>query len=429
MSNMKESCLYAAEGGFLSQEEVAQAVQEAVGAYAGTGSRVLLIVPDYTRYHSNAGLIANTIYHTLTGCQVELLQALGTHFPMTRAECAHMYGDIPFEKFIPHDWRSDVVKLGEVPAEFVAEVSEGLMTHAIDVEVNRRLVEGNYDLILSIGQVVPHEVVGMANQSKNIFVGVGGASMINSSHSLGAFYGMERMMGRDKTPVRKVFDYALEHYLSHLPLYFMLTVCTAPGGVIHTHGLFIGAERSYFEKAVALAQKTNLTLVDAPMEKVVVYLNAEEFKSTWLGNKSVYRTRMAIADGGELIVLAPGVETFGEDPEIDRLIRKYGYCGREKVIELCKTQEDLKANMSAAAHMIHGSSDGRFSITYCTEKVSREEVEGVCFRYLPYAEAAKRYDPHTLTDGWHTLQDGERFFYISNPALGLWADRAKFEQT
>lgn len=429
MSNMKESCLYAAEGGFLSQEEVAQAVQEAVGAYAGTGSRVLLIVPDYTRYHSNAGLIANTIYHTLTGCQVELLQALGTHFPMTRAECAHMYGDIPFEKFIPHDWRSDVVKLGEVPAEFVAEVSEGLMTHAIDVEVNRRLVEGNYDLILSIGQVVPHEVVGMANQSKNIFVGVGGASMINSSHSLGAFYGMERMMGRDKTPVRKVFDYALEHYLSHLPLYFMLTVCTAPGGVIHTHGLFIGAERSYFEKAVALAQKTNLTLVDAPMEKVVVYLNAEEFKSTWLGNKSVYRTRMAIADGGELIVLAPGVETFGEDPEIDRLIRKYGYCGREKVIELCKTQEDLKANMSAAAHMIHGSSDGRFSITYCTEKVSREEVEGVCFRYLPYAEAAKRYDPHTLTDGWHTLPDGERFFYISNPALGLWADRAKFEQT
>lgn len=429
MSNMKESCLYAAEGGFLSQEEVAQAVQEAVGAYAGTGSRVLLIVPDYTRYHSNAGLIANTIYHTLTGCQVELLQALGTHFPMTRAECAHMYGDIPFEKFIPHDWRSDVVKLGEVPAEFVAEVSEGLMTHAIDVEVNRRLVEGNYDLILSIGQVVPHEVVGMANQSKNIFVGVGGASMINSSHSLGAFYGMERMMGRDKTPVRKVFDYALEHYLSHLPLYFMLTVCTAPGGVIHTHGLFIGAERSYFEKAVALAQKTNLTLVDAPMEKVVVYLNAEEFKSTWLGNKSVYRTRMAIADGGELIVLAPGVETFGEDPEIDRLIRKYGYCGREKVIELCKTQEDLKANMSAAAHMIHGSSDGRFSITYCTEKVSREEVEGVCFRYLPYAEAAKRYDPHTLTDGWHTLPDGERFFYISNPALGLWAHRAKFEQT
>ena len=427
MNCMKDLSLYAAEGGFLSKEEVARAVQEAVGAYANTGSRVLLIVPDYTRYHSNAGHIANTIYHTLTGCEVELLEALGTHFPMTERECSDMYGDIPFEKFIPHDWRNDIVKLGEVPTEFVAEVSEGLMTNAIDVEVNRRLVEGNYDLILSIGQVVPHEVVGMANQAKNIFVGIGGASMINASHSLGAFYGMERMMGRDKTPVRKVFDYALEHFLSHLPIHFMLTVCTAPGGEIHTHGIFIGAERKYFEMAVALAQKTNMTLLDAPLDKVVVYLNPEEFKSTWLGNKSVYRTRMAIADGGELIVLAPGVETFGEDPEIDRLIRKYGYCGREKVIELCGTQEDLKANMSAAAHMIHGSSDGRFSITYCTEKVGREEVEGVCFKFIPYAEAAERYDPETLTDGWHTLPDGEKFFYISNPALGLWADKKKFQ--
>jgi len=424
---MKNICLYAAEGtAALSSAAIRAAVADSVSEYAGSGKKILLIVPDYTRYHSNAGLIANTIYHTLTGCEVELLQALGTHFPMTEWECSDMYGDIPFEKFLPHDWRNDVVNLGEVPASFVSEVSEGLMTTAIDVEVNRRLVEGGYDLIISIGQVVPHEVVGMANHSKNIFVGIGGASMINASHSLGAFYGMERMMGRDKTPVRMVFDYALETFLSHLPLHFIQTVCTAPGGVIHTHGLFASKDRSCFEKAVALAQKTNLTLVDEPMKKVVVYLNAEEFKSTWLGNKSVYRTRMAIADGGELIVLAPGVETFGEDPEIDRLIRKYGYCGREKVIELTRTQDDLKANMSAAAHMIHGSSDDRFSITYCTEKVSKEEVEGVCFGYIPYAEAAKKYDPAQLTDGWHTDESGESFFYISNPALGLWADKAKF---
>ena len=424
---MKEFNLYPAAGSdHLSQDEVKQAIAASVAEYSGTGSRILLIVPDYTRYHSNAGLIANTIYHALPDCEVELLQALGTHVPMTREECADMYGDIPFEKFIPHDWRHDVVKLGEVPAEFVKEVSEGIMDEAIDVEVNRRVVEGGYDLILSIGQVVPHEVVGMANHAKNIFVGVGGSSMINSSHILGAFYGMERMMGRDFTPVRKVFDYALNTYLSHLPISFALTVTTAPGGVITTHGLFVGADRSYFENAVALAQQKNMTLIDEPMDKVVVYLNPEEFKSTWLGNKSVYRTRMAIADGGQLIVLAPGVEKFGEDGEVDVLLRKYGYCGREKVIELCKTQEDLKGNLSAAAHLIHGSSDGRFSITYCTEKVTREEVEGVCFGYTPYAEAVKRYDPHTLTDGWHTTADGERFFYISNPALGLWADKSKF---
>ena len=251
---MKELNLYPAEGAsFLSSDEVRQAVADSVSEYVGSGKKVLLIVPDYTRYHSNAGLIANTIYHTLTGCEVELLQALGTHFAMTQRECADMYGDIPFEKFIPHDWRNDVVKLGEVPAEFVSEVSEGLMNEAIDVEVNRRLVEGNYDLIVSIGQVVPHEVVGMANHSKNIFVGIGGASMINSSHSLGAFYGMERMMGRDNTPVRKVFDYALEHFLSHLPIHFVQTVCTAPGGVIHTHGMFISDKRVCFTKTVPLS--------------------------------------------------------------------------------------------------------------------------------------------------------------------------------
>lgn len=424
---MKGFSMYPAEGcPALTQEEVRAAIEGAVAEYKGSGKRILLIVPDYTRYHSNAGLIANTIYHALPDCQVDLLEALGTHVAMTKEECADMYGDIPFEKFISHDWRNDVVKLGEVPADFIAEVSEGVMTEAIDVEVNRRLVEGGYDLILSIGQVVPHEVVGMANHSKNIFVGIGGSSMINASHALGAFYGMERVMGKDHSPVRRVFDYALEHFLSHLPLSFILTVTTAPGGIITTHGLFVGAERSWFEEAVRLAQQKNLTLVDAPMKRVVVYLNAEEFKSTWLGNKSVYRTRMAIADGGELIVLAPGADKFGEDAQVDKLIRRYGYCGRERVTALCKSEKELGENLSAAAHLIHGSSDGRFTITYCTEKLTKEEVEGVCFGYRPYAEAAKEYNPAVLTDGWHTGADGEPFFYISNPALGLWADKARF---
>lgn len=424
---MKNLCLYPKEGAdALTDGEIRRAVEESAAEYAGSGKRVLLVVPDYTRRHSGAGLIANTLCRTLADCRVDLLQALGTHVPMTEEECRDMYGDIPFERFIPHDWRRDVVKIGEVPASFVAEVSGGLMDEAIDVEVNRLLLDGGYDLILSIGQVVPHEVVGMANQAKNIFVGVGGSSMINASHILGAFCGMERMMGRDRTPVRRVFDYALEHYLSHLPLSFILTVCTAPGGVIRTHGLFIGPERVYFERAAALAREKNLVLLDEPVEKAVVYLDPGEFRSTWLGNKSIYRTRMAIADGGELIVLAPGVEAFGEDPEIDRLIRRYGYCGRERVIELCRTREDLKANLSAAAHLIHGSSDGRFTVTYCTEKLTKEEVEGVGYRHVPYREAAKRYDGNALADGRNVLPGGERIFYISNPALGLWADKTRF---
>ncbi|MEA4912624.1 MAG: lactate racemase domain-containing protein [Oscillospiraceae bacterium] len=423
---MNNKAIYAPDGGVITDAELETAIRDSISDIQASLKRVLLIVPDYTRYHSDAGKIANIYYHLLKDtCAVELLEALGTHVPMTQEECADMYGDIPFERFISHNWRTDVIKLGEVPASYVAEVSEGVMEQPIDVEVNKRLFD-SYDLILSIGQVVPHEVVGMANQSKNIFVGVGGNSMINTSHILGAFYGMERMMGRDATPVRKVFDYAQEHFLSELPLHYVLTVTTAPGGNIRLHGLFIGRERSYFEKAVALAQQTNLTFVDAPLKKVVVLLDGKEFKSTWLGNKSIYRTRMAIADGGELIVLAPGVEKFGEDDANDKLIREYGYCGRLKVIELCKTQDDLKENLSAAAHLIHGSSDGRFSITYCTRHLTRAEVEGACFNYMPYDEAVKRYDPAKLQPGFNTLADGEEIYYIPNPALGLWADKNKY---
>ena len=389
--------------------------------------KVLLLPPDFTRFHSNAGRITWHLWDMLKNyCEVDIMPALGTHVPVTESEWKAMFGDIPFDRMIVHNWRTDVVKVGTVPGEYVSEISEGLVNDPIDVEVNRRLLDPSYDLILSIGQVVPHEVVGMANRNKNIFVGCGGSSMINSSHMLGAFYGLERIMGKDHTPVRNVFDYAEEHFLQSIPLSYILTVTTAPGGNIHTHGLFIGRERKYFEEAVKLAQQKNLIFVDETFKKVVVLLDEKEFKSTWLGNKSVYRTRMAIADGGELIVLAPGVDKFGEDASIDKLIRKYGYCGRENILRLVKENDDLKQNLSAAAHLIHGSGDGRFSITYCTQHLTKEEVEGVCYGYIPYAEAAKKYNPETLKDGWNTLDDGEEIYYIPNPALGLWADPAKF---
>lgn len=372
--------------------------------------------------YSCAGKITAMYYDMLKkSCEVDILPALGTHDPMTKEECLAFFGaDVPFERVIVHNWRRDVVKLGEVPGEFVKEVSEGLVDTPIDVEVNRRLLDPSYDLIISVGQVVPHEVVGMANYSKNIFVGVGGSSMINGSHMLGAFYGMERVMGRDHSPVRKVFDYAEERFLSELPILYVLTVTTNRGDDVTLHGLFAGRSRDVFELAVEQSREKNLTYVDEPLRKVVVYLDPREFKSTWLGNKAIYRTRMAIADGGELLILAPGVRKFGEDAEVDALIRKYGYVGRGRVLELVKERPDLKENLSVAAHLIHGSSDGRFRITYATELLSKEEVEGVNFAYTPYSEAVKKYDPKKLTDGFHDV-GGERIFYISNPALGLWA--------
>jgi len=426
---MKSLTKYASCPCGLSDEELRAAVRESLADCKDKLKKVLLLPPDYTRFHSYAGKLTAMYYEELKStCHIDILPALGTHVPVTKDEWAAMFGEeVPFELGIVHNWRTDVVKVGEVPGEYVSSISEGLVTTPIDVEVNRLLLDPSYDLILSLGQVVPHEVVGMANRNKNIFVGCGGASMINNSHMLGAFYGMERIMGKDHTPVRDVFDYAEEHFLQDIPLCYVLTVTTAPQGKVCVHGLFIGREREKFEAAVALAQQKNLNLVDKTFKKVVVLLNEKEFKSTWLGNKSVYRTRMAIEDGGELIVLAPGVDKFGEDPANDALIRKYGYVGREKVLELVRAPEnaDIRENLSVAAHLIHGSSDGRFSITYCTKLLTEEEVRGVAFGYIPYDEMIKKYDPEKLIDGWNVV-DGEEVYYISNPALGLWADRRKF---
>lgn len=411
----------------LSDLELLCAVKEAIEPKISELKKILIIPPDFTRMHSGAGKITKMLYdmHHQT-CEINIIPALGTHDPLNEQEWNDFFEGIPREHMIVHNWRTDVVKLGEVPAEFVNEVSEGLVNNSIDVEVNKEIIDKSYDLIISIGQVVPHEVVGMANYSKNLFVGCGGYSMINQSHMLGAFCDMERSMGKDHSPVRKVFDYAETNFIKEYPVLYMLTVTTLSNNQVNIHGIFIDQERSAFEEAVSLSQEKNITFLDKAPKKIVVYLDEREFKSAWLGNKAIYRTCMAIADGGELIILAPGVKKFGEDEGIDKLIRKYGYVGREKVLELCQTNDDLKKNLSVAAHLIHGSSNSRFSITYAVEHLTKQEVEGVNFIYSHLETMIEKYNPAKLKDGFNSMDDGEEIFYVSNPALGLWASREKF---
>ena len=426
---MKDIYLIAETENGLSKEEIKAALLESLKGR--TLKKVLILPPDFTRFHSNAGYITNVYYHTLTelGVEVDILPALGTHVAMTKEQWEAMFGDVPFERMLVHRWRSDVVKLGEIPASFLSEITEGLWNEPVSAEVNRLVMDESYDLIISPGQVVPHEVIGMANHSKNLFVGVGGSEMINKSHMVGAVYGMERMMGKDHTPVRRMFDYGMEHFLKDRPILFVLTVTTAPGGNICTHGLFIGEGRECLTNAVKLAQQKNIDFVEHGVKKCVVYLDPSEFKSTWLGNKAVYRTRMAMADGGELIILAPGVERFGEDDKVDKLIRKYGYRGRLHTLEEFRKPEnaDLSENMGAAAHLIHGSSDGRFTITYAVKNITQEEISSVGFNAADYDELAKKYNPEKLKYGYNTV-DGEEVYYIPNPALGLWINREKFEE-
>ncbi|MBE0530862.1 MAG: DUF2088 domain-containing protein [Rhodospirillales bacterium] len=393
--------------------------------------RVLLLPPDITRFYSEAGSITAYLHAYLTalGATVHVMPALGTHTPMTEPQIRSMFGpDIPLADFLVHDWRNGVKKVGTLPATFIRELSAGQLDYAVDVEIDTAVTDGGYDLILSIGQIVPHEVVGMANYTKNVCIGVGGKDIINRSHFLGAVVDMEKLMGRTDTPVRQLLNHAFETFLGQLPIQFIMTVIGRNDDKLALRGLYIGREEAY-RQACELSRQVNLNLLDEPLKKVVVYLEPGEFKSTWLGNKAVYRTRMAIADDGDLIVLAPAVKEFGEDKAIDGLIRKYGYVGTPATLKAVKENADLGGNLSAAAHLIHGSSEGRFTITYCTrpENLTKAEVEGVGFKWMAYDEAAARYDPEKMKNGVNTI-DGETVFYIGNPALGLWARKELFRK-
>ena len=397
-------------------------------AKLGQRNRVLAVPPDQSRLHSRAGELTRYAWEYYGDRLKAVLPALGTHTAMQPEQIARMFGAMPQELFLVHNWRTDVETLGEVPAEFIYEQSEKKLTFAWPAQVSRLISRGGFDLILSIGQVTPHEVIGMANYNKNILVGTGGRDGINRSHYLGAVYGMERIMGRVENPVRNVLNYASDHFLRHLPIVYVLTVVgRMADGQLALRGLFVGDDVECFYRAADLSLRVNLETLDTPIQKAVVYLNPLEFHSTWLGNKAVYRTRMALADGAELVILAPGVQEFGEDKTIDSLIRKYGYRGTPATLEAVSANADLASDLSAAAHLIHGSSEQRFTIRWCPGNLSKEEIESVGFEYGDLKAMARRYDPQKLHHGYNRI-DGEEVFFIANPGLGLWAYRGRLQR-
>jgi nickel-dependent lactate racemase len=392
----------------------------------GRRKKVLVVPPDQTRAASRAGELTRYAWDYYREGVRAVLPALGTHKAMSAEQIAGMFGNVPSGLFHAHKWRDDVETIGVVPREFIYEQSEGKLDYEWPAQVNRLISRGEFDLILSVGQVVPHEVIGMANYNKNILVGTGGPDSINRSHYLGAVYGMERIMGRADNPVRRVLNYAASHFLIDLPIVYVLTVVSRnTSGAIVVRGLFIGDDSECFHAAAELSFRVNFTLMPQPMRKAVVYLDPHEFHSTWLGNKAIYRTRMAMADGGELIILAPGVRGFGEDVRIDKLIRKYGYHGTEATVTMVKENADLAADLGAAAHLIHGSSERRFRVTWCPGHLTRKEVEEAGFEYAELSQMMQLYDPAKLRQGWNRVA-GEEIYFIENPGLGLWASRNRF---
>ena len=440
---------YVSRGGAaldITDREAAALFAEALAAVRADlglarGGKALLIPPDITRFHSRAGLLTGIACRELSGAgmAVTVLPALGTHVPLTDSEIARMFPDTPRSLFHVHDWRNEVVELGRIEPEWIAQATENAVDYDWPAQVNKLLRDGGFSLIVSLGQVVPHEVIGMANHAKNIFVGTGGKEAIDKSHFAGAAFGMERMMGRADTPVRAMFDEGLRRFGGGLPpILYALTVLSArdetenaasgtPRGALALRGLYAGFGRECFTQAAELARRVNVDLLDEPVQKAVVYLEPEEFRTTWLGNKAIYRTRMAMADGGELLIIAPGLERFGEDKGIDALIRAHGYRPAKVIRERAAVSPELAESLSAAAHLIHGSSEGRFTVRYCPGPgLSRAEIESVGYEWGDINEALARYDISALKTGWNTHDNGERFFFVPNPALGLWAEKKRF---
>ncbi len=386
----------------------------------GPRRKVLAIPPDGTRAHAKSAVLLKAAYDFYGDALAGVMPALGTHRPMREAEAADFFPGIPFRLFLGHDWRNDLVTIGTVPAEFVSRVSGGACTFDWPAQINARLAGGGWDLILSLGQVVPHEVVGMANYSKNILIGTGGRDAIGKSHWLGAACGIERVLGRIDTPVRAVLDYAQDNFLSALPIAYALTVIGQdPTGSNKTIGFYAGTGRRVFEEAAGLSARANITRLPAPAKNMLVWLDPAEFKSTWLGNKAIYRTRLAMADGGRLVIIAPGIDCFGEDRGIDETIRKFGYRGLSRTKALVD-DGTLAHDLAGAAHLAHGSTEGRFSVSYAPAGLSRAEVEAAGYEWADCQDMIRKYNPAKLRDGPNEI-NGESVWFVRNPALGLWS--------
>ena len=412
-----------ASGAELGRAEWRALVDEWLSSRA-LGRRVLIVPPDDSRCHSYAGEMTAYLYERLHAAHdVHVMPAVGTHAQMSASAKARFFPNVPAEAFLEHDWRRDAETLGEIASETVERATGGRCLGAICVQLNRRVARGEFDEVLSIGQVVPHEVVGMANYTKNLLVGLGGREMINRSHMIGAICGLESCMGKTETPVRALLDDAQERFLNALGVTFFLSVVANDASGARLRGLFIGEKREAFEAAAQLSQQLNVTTLERRVRRVVTYLDPAEFRSLWVGNKAIYRTRMAIADGGELLVIAPALRQCGENEEADALIRRYGYCGTPSVLKLYR-EHAFDGMEMVAAHLIHGSGEGRFRIVYATDPalMPAEEIKALGFGWADARDALARYRPQERETGFYNDENGA-YYYVSSPALGLWRAR------
>ncbi|QDS97199.1 lactate racemase domain-containing protein [Adhaeretor mobilis] len=398
--------------------------------------RVLLLAPDATRSSSFAGEIASYIYHKLIDrTDVHLTPTVGTHEPDEKdwRSIREMYRDIPESayKLHEHDEVAGLYDLGVLPDDEILRISGGEFAAPVPVQVNRNLVEGNYDQVFSIGQVVPHEVMGFANYDKNVFIGAGGKNFIDTSHWISALCGIDNVLGKIDSAPRQLLDAAsaLAKRDPRFPsVHYLLTVRgQSSAGDIGTHDFFCGTSKETFYRAAKLSLRENCHASNQPYQQVIVRLNEKKYRSFWLSNKAIYRTRRAIATGGTIHVIAPGLDRLGENEIQSKLIGKYGYCGTQGVKQILQIDPEMQANVGVAAHLIHGSTENRFHVRYYTHHSS--ELLSAC-RFADGQLGYSLEDIETAHERFSELTVGESFnadqrrLVIDDPGLGLWITKA-----
>lgn len=394
----------------LTDDEIRSFVTEQLGDYDFDGKRVTLVVPDGTR-HAPVAKLAHMIRDALGNRpkDVGVVIALGTHDKMSEEaigalmgyEPGHFNDTFPGWQIFNHEWWDEdtFANQGTIPADKIKELSGGRLEREMVVHVNKMVVDTDITFIL--GPVLPHEVVGISGGNKYLFPGLSGHDVINMSHWVGALITSFEMIGsRGITPVRQMIDAAASLVPSTK---IMLGMIVKPGGGYDLHYVAFGDVHAAWEACAKVSADVHVKYVEKPYRRVVSIMPTM-YEDMWTAAKGFYKLEPIVADGGELIIYAPHIDTISHmHPDIVKI----GYHNRDYFVKQWDKFEDKP--WGDLAHSTHlrgkgtfdpetGTEENRVTVTLAT-KIPREVVESINLSYMDPEDLdfeAVEADPDTL---------------------------------
>ena len=324
------------------------------------GERVLAIIPDKTRDDNTHLLfpIANEFLSKRGVASFDALVAQGTHPPMSQSQKLAKIGLSKFSgQIFDHRWDepNELITLGELSAETVRRLTDGLIEQAVPVSINKLLAPGIYDTVLVFGATVPHEVAGFAGGAKYFFPGVAGPELTHTTHWLGALAGIENIIARVDTPTRRLIEAAAELITARI-ISLNTVVSRELDGELITYALFAGEIRESFRHAAEVSRQVHIRYTGRKYKRVIALLDPH-YDELWVGGKASYKLGAIVEEGGELIIYAPQLTKLSETH--GTLIEKYGYAPLECVRDMLGVSQELRENLCIAAHLAHVAYAGR----------------------------------------------------------------------